>query len=82
AVLLAESGSIGVRRWEVRRRALPREMQAVSVLGERIAVKVATLPDGRRRAKPEFDDVRNAAGRLGRPIAELFALATEAAARL
>ena len=81
-VLLAESGSIGVRRWEVRRRALPREMQAVTVLGEPIAVKVATLPDGRRRAKPEFDDVRRAAQRLERPIAELFALATEAAARL
>jgi uncharacterized protein (TIGR00299 family) protein len=82
AVLLAESGSIGVRRWEVRRRALPREMHSVSVLGEAIGVKVVTLPDGRRRAKPEFDDVRRAAQRLGRPISELFTLASEAAGRL
>jgi uncharacterized protein (TIGR00299 family) protein len=80
AVLLAESGTIGVRRWEVRRRALAREMTSVTVLGEAVAVKVVTLPDGRRRAKPEFDDVRRAAQRLGRPVSELLALASSAAA--
>jgi uncharacterized protein (DUF111 family) len=41
---------------------------------------VVTLPDGRRRAKPEFDDVRRAAQRLGRPVSELLALASSAAA--
>ena len=81
-VLLAESGTIGVRRWDVRRRALPRSMASVTVLGESVAVKVVTLPDGRRRAKPEFDDVRRAAHRAGRPVSELFALASDAAARL
>ena len=78
-VLLVESGTIGVRRWEVRRRALPRTMASVDVLGEAVAVKVVTLPDGRRRAKPEFDDVRRAAVRLGRPVSELAALAHDAA---
>ena len=82
SLLLAESGTIGVRRWDVRRRALPREMAAVAVLGERVGVEVVTLPDGRRRAKPEFDDVRGAAERLGRPISELFALARDAASRI
>ena len=82
AVLLAESGTIGVRRWEVRRRALPREMTTVAVLGQTVAVKVVSLPDGRRRAKPEFDDVRRAAQAVGRPIRELFALASDAANRL
>ena len=79
AVLLAESGTIGVRRWEVRRRALPRTMASVDVLGETVAVKVVTLPDGRRRAKPEFDDVRRAARRLDRPLSEVVSLARDAA---
>jgi uncharacterized protein (DUF111 family) len=79
-VLLAESGTIGVRRWDVRRRALPREMTSVTVLGEAVGVKVVTLPDGRRRAKPEFDAVRRAATALDRPVSEVLALATHAAA--
>lgn len=78
--LLMESGTIGVRRWPVERRALPREMHDVDVLGQRVAVKVVTLPDGRRRGKPEFDDVRRAAGALGRPVSEVLALAATAAA--
>ena len=79
AVLLLESGTIGVRRWAVERAALPREMRRVEVLGLPVAIKVVTLPDGRRRAKPEFDDVRGVATALGRPVSEVLALATQAA---
>ena len=75
ALLLSESTTIGVRRHPVMRRALLREFQEVTVGGESIRLKVATLPDGRRRAKPEFDDVRRAAERLGRPVNDVAAAA-------
>ena len=39
--------------------------------GRDIRVKVATLPDGRQRAKPEFDDLRRVAEETARPLAEI-----------
>ena len=75
--LLTSSTSIGVRRQQVERRALPRETRTVNVGGEQIRVKVVTLPDGSRRAKPEFDDVKKASERTGRTMAELVKLAVQ-----
>ena len=80
-LLLTESTTIGVRRLPVERRALPRETRVVDVLGERIAVKVVSLPGGGRRAKPEFEDVRRVAQSKGRPVADILRLASEAAER-
>lgn len=79
--LLVESSTIGVRWREVRRRALPREVIQVTVLGESIAAKVATLPSGGRRAKPEFADVERVALATGRPLQDIFRLATIEAER-
>jgi uncharacterized protein (DUF111 family) len=53
------------------RRALAREMRTVEVLGQTIRVKVATLPDGSRRAKPEFEDVAHSAAVTGRTVREI-----------
>ncbi|HEY8847886.1 MAG TPA: nickel insertion protein, partial [Thermoanaerobaculia bacterium] len=39
--------------------------------GRDIRVKVATLPDGRQRAKPEFDDLRRVAEETARPLSEI-----------
>jgi uncharacterized protein (DUF111 family) len=78
-VLLATTTTIGVRRWGVERRVLPRRARAVSVLGHRVAIKASTLPDGTVRAKPEFEDVRRAAEATGRSSGDIFALAVEAA---
>lgn len=72
-LLLTESTTIGVRRHSVSRRALPREMREVRVGGEVVRLKVVTLPDGKRRAKPEFDDVRRIAEAQGRPFADVSA---------
>jgi uncharacterized protein (DUF111 family) len=71
ALLLRESTTIGVRRHEVRRTALPRVHREVEVFGQVIGLKVVTLPDGSRRAKPEFDDVRRAAVATGRTLREI-----------
>jgi uncharacterized protein (TIGR00299 family) protein len=74
-VLLTESSSIGVRRIPVDRRSLPRRMASVKVLGESVAVKVTSLPDGSTRIKPEFDDVMRVARATGRTVLEVLELA-------
>lgn len=78
AHLLRESTTIGVRRHDVRRTALPRVQRDVEVLGHTITVKVVTLPDGSTRAKPEFEDVRRAATALRMPLREVAEMAAEA----
>ena len=80
-LLLTETTTIGVRRYPVSRRALPRERRLVQVLGHEVAVKLVTLPGGARRGKPEFDDVRRVAEATGRPVADIYSLAMLAAER-
>jgi pyridinium-3,5-bisthiocarboxylic acid mononucleotide nickel chelatase len=80
--LLSESSTIGVRRARLERRALPRARKRVEVLGHEVMLKVVSLPDGRRRAKPEFDDVQRVALATGRSAADIFKFAVEAAERL
>lgn len=81
AILLSETTTIGVRHATVRRRALPRSMSTVQVLGHAVAVKVVTLPGGLRRAKPEFDDVQRVALATGRSARDIFWLASTEAER-
>jgi uncharacterized protein (TIGR00299 family) protein len=77
ALLFAHTTTLGVRRTELVRRVLPRDEQTVEVLGHTIRVKVARLPDGSMRAKPEFDDVRAAALATGRAPRDIFDLARQ-----
>lgn len=79
AMLFRQGTTIGVRRHEVRRTALPRSQQEVQVHGQRIRVKVVTLPDGTTRAKPEADDVQRAAEATGRPLREIADAVRDAA---
>ena len=62
-VLLRETGSLGVRRSRVERRALPRRISEVDVDGQRIRIK-----HGPWGSKPEHDDVASAAEALGLPL--------------
>lgn len=61
-LVLAHTGSLGVRRWQVQRRALPRFATIEELEGHRIRVK-----HGPWRSKPEHDDVARAAEALGVP---------------
>lgn len=76
--LLIESTTIGVRRTEVTRRALPREERTVEVFGQPVRLKVVTLPEGGVRAKPEFEDVRRAAEATGNSLGEVADAALKA----
>ena len=80
-LLLTETTTIGVRRVDLRRRALPRELRTVDVLGHRVTVKVVHLPGGGVRAKPEFGDVKRVAQQTGRPLRDIFQLAADQAER-
>jgi pyridinium-3,5-bisthiocarboxylic acid mononucleotide nickel chelatase len=80
-MLLVETSTLGVRQRRVRRHGLPRTAVSVTVLGHSISAKVATLPDGSTRAKPEFADVQRVALATGRRLADISKLAVVAAER-
>lgn len=69
--VLQITSTLGVRATTLTRRALAREMRTVEVLGQTIRVKVATLPDGSRRSKPEYEDVAHSAAVTGRTVREI-----------
>jgi uncharacterized protein (TIGR00299 family) protein len=70
-LVLQETRSLGVRvrvdeRYELQRRSV----EVVTAFGS-IALKLATLPEGGERVVPEFESVRAAAERTGRPLREV-----------
>lgn len=80
-LLFTVTTTLGVRRQTVSRRALTRAVQTVQVLGHEVRVKIASLPDGRQRAKAEYDDVRAVASATGRSLNDIAALAHAATSR-
>ena len=69
--LFLHSTTAGVRRTASARVTLPRRMIAVALAGGgEVAVKVVETPAG-PRVKAEFEDVRQAARRMGRPALEV-----------
>lgn len=81
ALLFRETTTIGVRRRSVERVALDRTSITVQVEGHSVSVKVAVLPDGTKRAKPEFLDVQRVSLATGRPLQDIFRLALTSAER-
>ena len=65
ALVLQKTPTLGVRSRLAERTILPRTTATVDVLGQSIRLKIATLPDGTTRAKPEADDLAAAARHLG-----------------
>jgi uncharacterized protein (TIGR00299 family) protein len=70
-LLLAETTSLGVRVRLDERVELERRAEPVETSFGRILLKVASLPGGGERAVPEFESVREAAERAGRPLREV-----------
>ena len=81
SLVFARTTTLGVRRSHVMRRALERDVRTVTVLGYEVHVKVSALPDGRRRAKPEYEDVRLVAEATGRSLQDITTLAYAATER-
>ena len=74
SLLFERTSTLGVRHTGILRRALARDVRTVEVLGHDVRVKLAALPDGRRRAKPEYEDVRSVAEATGRSLQEVNTL--------
>jgi uncharacterized protein (TIGR00299 family) protein len=77
AIILAETGSLGVRATTVTRWPQRRVHVTVDVEGHPVRVKLAG-----HRAKPEHDDALAAAAALGRPLRDVLRLAETAALAL
>jgi len=75
ALVLKETGALGLRQHAVSRWALPRGWVEVDLGGHRVRVKV-----GPHRAKAEHDDCARAALALGLPVREVARMAEELAA--
>lgn len=71
-VLFAETSTLGVRRRAVLRTALPRSIVELPTRFGPVPVKVARLPDGRRRAKPEYEACRTLALAQRLPLLEVY----------
>ena len=69
--ILLQFSTLGVKRVAVERTSLYRESRVVKLGGHEIRVKISTLPNGRVRAKAEFDDLHRVAQETMRSIADI-----------
>jgi uncharacterized protein (TIGR00299 family) protein len=67
------TSTIGVRELPVGKHALAREMAAIDVDGQPVAVKLARHDGVVVNAMPEYDDVARAAAALDRPVNDVLA---------
>ncbi len=81
ALIFEHSSTLGVRRIAVERHSLPRRRDVVQVLGHAVRMKVATLPNGGQRRKPEYDDLWEVARATGRSLGDVSSLAFAASER-
>jgi len=78
AAIFRQTSTIGLREQPLGKHALDREMVAVEVDGQPIAVKLARHDGVLVNAQPEYDDVVRAAAALGRPVNDVLLDATVA----
>ncbi len=78
AVVFAETSTLGVRRWPVRRHVLPRRPHQVQTPWGPVEGKIGWLDDGSPRFAPEFESCRQIATRHGVPLQEVFEAARRA----
>ncbi|MCA9793887.1 MAG: nickel pincer cofactor biosynthesis protein LarC [Candidatus Eremiobacteraeota bacterium] len=71
-LVLTESTSLGVRRQPVERRSLARRLEEVATPYGPLTLKLATDPDGRIRATPEFEQARALARQHQVPLRLVF----------
>ncbi|HSI93426.1 MAG TPA: nickel pincer cofactor biosynthesis protein LarC [Jiangellaceae bacterium] len=77
-IMFTETTTIGVRETPVVKRALSRDEHRVSVDGEQVRVKTATLDGVVVNAQPEYEDVAAVAAATGRPVKQVMAAALAA----
>ena len=86
-ILMEETGTLGVRIYACQRRILDRESVPVEVIVEDVRevvnVKVAKSTQGQIiQIKPEYEDVKRLADRMGKPLREIEELVKRKAAEI
>lgn len=71
-VVLSETSTIGIRCYPVERITLPREAGKVETRFGRVRVKIVEEPGGRRRATPEYEDIKRIAAEKKVPLKLLY----------
>ena len=71
-IMFQETTTVGVRRQRMERTVLPRSFEQVDTPWGAIQVKVAVLPDGVRRATPEYEDCAQVAREQGIPVQQVM----------
>jgi pyridinium-3,5-bisthiocarboxylic acid mononucleotide nickel chelatase len=77
-ILFSETSTLGIRRYEVMRQALPRRSQTVETPYGPVRVKVAHWGDGQTKAAPEYEDCRKLAAQHNVPLREVYRAAVQA----
>lgn len=74
SAVFKETSSIGVRYFPVERRVLERKIKKVSVLGEKVAIKLSYQEGKEVNIQPEFSDCMRLAKKTDRPVKEIMQL--------
>lgn len=71
-VIFSETSTIGIRRWGCGRTVLERETAVADTPWGPVRMKVVALPDGTRRAAPEYEDAAGIARSAGVPLSRVM----------
>ena len=77
-ILFEETTTLGVRRHDLQRLVLPRDVHTLRLPGGRVRMKVAELGRGRTKITPEYQDCKKIAENTGRPVREIIEQAHQA----
>ena len=78
ALILAETTTLGVRRWRVARTVLRRQPHCVTTPWGPVEGKIGWLRDGQPRFSPEFESCRRIATEQHVPLREVYEAAQKA----
>jgi uncharacterized protein (TIGR00299 family) protein len=67
-IIFAETSTIGLRYYPIGRMILKRDAKKIKTRYGEVAVKIIEEPDGRKRAVPEYDDLKRIAATKKLPI--------------
>ncbi|NIM59383.1 MAG: nickel pincer cofactor biosynthesis protein LarC [Candidatus Aminicenantes bacterium] len=74
SAVFKETSSIGVRYFPVERRVLERKIEKVSLLGEKVAIKISCYEEKEVNIQPEFSDCMRLAKKTDRSVKEIMQL--------
>ena len=77
-LVFSETTAIGLRHWKVDRKTLERRWSEVEVEKQKIRIKESYLDGEIYNSQPEFEDCKQAAQKLKKPLKEILLLAGDA----